>query len=183
MHIYPPHQTYLGFAWTENGVTKYFCCTVLPFGLTSSPSIFTKLLRPLVKYWRLKGLLVVIYIDDGICISIGLNRATRNAKFVRDTQKRAGLVANAEKCSWDLTHFAEWLGINADTYKGIPYLPTRRIESLTSSVDKILTSLVHSSARKLSQVTGKIISMQPVLGNISRLMTRHLYIAIESRMS
>ena len=180
MDIYPPHQTCLGFAWTENGVTKSFCFTVLPFGLTSSPFIFTKLLRPLVKYWRLKGLLVFICIDDGICISIGLNRATRNAKFVRDTLKRAGLVANAEKCSWDPTQFAEWLGINVDTHKGILCLPTRHIESLTSSIDKILTSLVHSSARKLSQVTGKIISMQPVSGNISRLMTRHLYMAIES---
>ena len=43
--------------------------------------------------------------------------------------------------------------------------------------------MVHSSARKLSQVTGKIISMQSVLGNISRLMTRHLYMAIESGVS
>ena len=136
MDIYPPHQTYLGFAWTENEVTKYFCFTVLPFGLTSSPFIFTKLLRPLVKYWRLKGLLVVLYIDDSICISIGLNRAARNAKFVRDTLKRAGLAANIEKCSWDPTHFAEWLGINVDTHKGILYLPTRRIESLTSSIEQ-----------------------------------------------
>ena len=172
--IYPPRQTYLGFSWTVNGVTKYFCFTVLPFGFTSSPFIFTKLLRPLIKYWRLKGLLIIIYIDDGICISIGLSRATRSAKFVRYTLKRAGLVANAEKCSWDPTHYAEWLGINVDTHRGILYISERRIESLTSSIDKILTSLVHSSARKLSQVTGKIISMQPVLSNISRLMTRHL---------
>ena len=183
LDIYPPHQTYIGFAWTENGVTKYFCFTIFPFGLTSSPFVFTKLLRPLIKYWRLKGLLIIIYIDDGICISIGLNRATRNAKFVRDTLKRAGLVSNAEKCSWDPTHHAEWLAINVDTHKGILYLPKRRIESLKSSIDKILTSLVHSSVRKLSQVTGKIISMQPVLRNISRLMTRHLYMAIESRVS
>ena len=48
---------------------------------------------------------------------------------------------------------------------------------------KILNSLVNSSARKLSQVTGKIISMQPVLGNISRLMTRHLYMATEPKVS
>ena len=180
MEIYLPHQTYLGFAWTENGVMKYFCFTVSPFGLTSSPFIFTKLLKPLVKYWRLKGLLVVIYIDHGICISIGLNRATRNVKFVRDTLKRARLVANVEKCSWDPTHFAQLLGINVDTHNGIIYLPTSCIESPASSIDKILTGLVHSSARKLSQVSGKIISIQPVLGNISRLMTRHLYMAIES---
>ena len=135
------------------------------------------------QYWRLKGLLIILYIDDGICIFLGLNRATRNAKFVRDSLKQAGLVTNAEKCSWDPTHYAEWLGINVDIHKGILYLPKSRIGSLTSSIDKVLTSLVHSSARKLSQVTGKIVSMQPVLGNTSRLMTRHLFMAIESRVS
>ena len=108
MDIYPLHQTYLGFAWTENGVTKYFCFTVLPFGLTSSLFIFTKLLRPLIKYWRLKGLLIITYIDDGICISIGLNRATRNAKFVRDLGNISRLMtrhlymAIESRVSWDL---------------------------------------------------------------------------------
>ena len=63
--IFPPHQTYLGFSWVFNGVTKYFCFTVLPFGLTSAPYIFTKLLRPLVKFWRFNGIKIVVYIDDG----------------------------------------------------------------------------------------------------------------------
>ena len=54
---YPQHQTYLGFSWFVDGVRKYFVSTVLPFGLSPSPLVFTKLLRPLVKYWRLHGLL------------------------------------------------------------------------------------------------------------------------------
>ena len=58
----------------------------------------------LIKYWRLKGLITIIYINDGIYISIGLSQATRNAKFVRSTLKRAGLVANAKKYFWDPTH-------------------------------------------------------------------------------
>ncbi|CAC5371828.1 unnamed protein product [Mytilus coruscus] len=39
------------------------------------------------------------------------------------------------------------------------------------------------SARNLAQVTGRIISMSPVIGNITRIMTRYCYMSIESRMS
>lgn len=40
--IFPEHQTYLGFSWNFEDIPKYFCFTVLPFGLTSAPYIFTK---------------------------------------------------------------------------------------------------------------------------------------------
>ena len=53
--IYAP-QTYLGFSWVINGETKYFVFTVLPFGLSTSPYIFTKVVRPPIKYWRFKGI-------------------------------------------------------------------------------------------------------------------------------
>ena len=40
---------------------KIFCFfTVLPFGLKSSAYIFTKLLRPLVAYWRRQSIKVVL---------------------------------------------------------------------------------------------------------------------------
>ena len=41
--------------------------------------------------------------------------------------------------------------------------------------------LPNITARKLARCTGKIISMQAVLGNISRLMTKCLYMYIETR--
>ena len=46
------HHKYLGFAWGD----KFYVFTVLPFGLASACYIFTKLLHPLVGYWRSKGL-------------------------------------------------------------------------------------------------------------------------------
>ena len=95
LDIYPPHQTCLGFSWVIDGQERYFCFTVLPFG----PDIFTKLLRPLVKFWRYHGLLIVIYIDDGICISIGLEQALRNSRFIKDSLKKADFVANSESPS------------------------------------------------------------------------------------
>ena len=38
------HQTYLGFSWKHgsSNFTKFYVFTVLPFGLSSAPNIFTK---------------------------------------------------------------------------------------------------------------------------------------------
>ena len=40
--------------------------SVLPFSLASVPYVFTKLLRPLMKLWRSRGLKSLMYLDDGI---------------------------------------------------------------------------------------------------------------------
>ena len=37
------------------------------------------------------------------------------------------------------------------------------------------------TARELARVTGKVISLSPVVGNLTRLITRHCYISIETR--
>ena len=60
-------QKYLGFSWEENGQVKYFVFSVLPFGLTSAPFLFTKLMREIVRYWRTLTFPVIIYLDDGWC--------------------------------------------------------------------------------------------------------------------
>ena len=49
----------------SDGEPSFFMFTVLPFGLSSAPYIFTKLLRPLVKHWRSQGIHTVVYLDDG----------------------------------------------------------------------------------------------------------------------
>ncbi|CAG2253337.1 unnamed protein product [Mytilus edulis] len=51
------------------------------------------------------------------------------------------------------------------------------------SIDEILDRFLFFSARQLAQVTGKIISLSPVLGNLTRLMTRYCYLCIVQRLS
>ena len=65
--ICPDHQTFLGFTWKFSGDTnfRYFVFTVLPFGLASTPFIFTKCLKPLKKYWRIHGISVALFLDNG----------------------------------------------------------------------------------------------------------------------
>ncbi|VDI75750.1 Hypothetical predicted protein [Mytilus galloprovincialis] len=65
LDICKEQHTYLGFSW--NG--KFYCFSVLAFGLSSAPYIFTKCLRPMVKYRRENGVDIVLYLDDGLDIA------------------------------------------------------------------------------------------------------------------
>ena len=64
IQIFPPHYTYLGFSFTDvRGVVRYFCFTVLPFGLSSAGFIFSKVLRELIRYWHNNFIKVVLFIS------------------------------------------------------------------------------------------------------------------------
>ena len=56
VEIFPDHRRFLAFSWDF----------VLPFGLSSAPYLFTKLLRPVITSWRYKGIPMVIFLDDGL---------------------------------------------------------------------------------------------------------------------
>lgn len=119
VEIFPDHQKYLGFSWAFGGVTRYFCFAVLPFGLSSAPYIFTKLLRPLVKYWRFNGVHIVVYLDDGCGTAKDRSIALTHSEFVRDTLRSAGLIVNSTKSNWEPVQRLVWLGIVWDLASGV----------------------------------------------------------------
>ena len=41
-----------------------YCFNVLPFGFTSSPRIFSKILKPVISFLRAKGFKITSYLDD-----------------------------------------------------------------------------------------------------------------------
>ena len=83
LDIFSEHQPYLGFSWKMNGETpSYFMFIVLPFGLTTAPCIFTKLLRPIVKHWRSQGISNVVYLDDGFDIERDIQTCTSNSGLI-----------------------------------------------------------------------------------------------------
>ena len=91
--VHPKSQTYLGFEWKGS----HYVFTVLPFGLATACYVFTKLLRPVVKYLRAKGVRVVVYIDDGIAVGDGFDQTAAISELIRSTLHKAGFVLNEEK--------------------------------------------------------------------------------------
>lgn len=73
-----------------------FC---LPFGLYTSPYIFTKIMKPIVNKLRLEGMLLVIYLDDFLFIYnskalCGIN-IQKTIKFLQNL----GFIINFKKNS------------------------------------------------------------------------------------
>ena len=85
--------------------------TVLPFGLCTACYLFTKLLRPLVRYWRTQGLRVVVYLDDGLGAEGGSNKTGEASTMVQDMLERAGFVPHPIKCMWKAGPAADMAGI------------------------------------------------------------------------
>ena len=52
VNVFEEHQTY---------IVKLFVFTVLPFGLSTAPFVFTKVVRPLVKYWRFSSIKIACF--------------------------------------------------------------------------------------------------------------------------
>ena len=62
VEIFPEHRQFLSFSWNfSSGVTRYFQFSVLPFGLSFAPYLFTELLKPFVSKWRTEGKSIVVF--------------------------------------------------------------------------------------------------------------------------
>ncbi|XP_071133514.1 uncharacterized protein [Mytilus edulis] len=157
--ICPQQQTFLGFSWNN----KYYCFSVLVFGLASSPYLFTKCLRSMVKYWRQNSIDIVLYLDDGFGMASDYELCRKDSDFVKKSLEEAGFLVNVEKSVFEPTQKLEWLGITWDSAQFCISIPERRLNDLLQSIDEILDRFLFFSARQLAQVTGKIISLSPVL--------------------
>ena len=177
------HWKFLSFKWpSPDGVMKFYEFKVLPFGLTSAPYVFTKVVRQLVKYWRGRGHLTLMYLDDGIGGNMSLERTKFLSDSIRQDLVSSGFSPNDDKSIWEPTQKLVFLGSVLDFEKGLIQIPEGRILKLKSS---LAFGLQNSQilARDLASITGQIISMACAVGNVTRLFTRNCYAAIERRTS
>ena len=99
VEIFPEHRKYLSFAWTfSSGRTEFFQFSVLPFGLSSAPYLFTKLLKPLVKKCRCEAKSIVVYLDDRLGAAADKNKAKIGSLQVHADLLKSGFLPNEAKC-------------------------------------------------------------------------------------
>ena len=176
--IHEQSQEFLGFAWSH----KYYVFTVLPFGLATACYVFTKLMRPLVRLWRSKGIKCVVYLDDGIIITAGFEKACLHSSLVRESLESAGFVVNAAKSHWEPQRGGQWLGFNINLESGSISVPAHKIDSLRDLIEQANCERT-LPAKLLASIVGKIMSMGLGLGPIVRLRTRCMYALLNNRVS
>ena len=111
-----------------------------------------------------------------------LEDCKKYSDFVKQSLFDAGFLINEDKSIFNPVRILEWLGINWDSSSFALSIPDRRINDILPSLEHILSVFPFFTARQIPQVTGKIIFVSPVFGNVTRLMTRYCYMVIETRV-
>ena len=112
--------------------------SVLPFGLSSAPYIFTKLFKPLVKKWRGEGESIILFLDDGLGAAQPFNLAKISSLQIHADLLKFGLLPNDDKCVWEPCQSIVWLGTVINTANSSVAATDKRIESLASDLDGLL---------------------------------------------
>ncbi|CAB5386591.1 unnamed protein product [Rhizophagus irregularis] len=88
---------------TKTESNRRFCFTCLPFSLTTSPRVFTKILRPVIKSLQNQGIRLMIYLDDILIMAKTKDEVLQQLKEVMDTLERMDLQSTKKsQCSYPL---------------------------------------------------------------------------------
>ncbi len=141
--LHPRSRTFVGFKWEG----KYYVYNCLPFGLSTAPWVFSKVMRELVMFWRRDSIKVLPYLDDFLFMKHGFWQCARLARRVEGDFIRAGLKINVPKCNTIPAQQRRQLGFDVDFADGVFRVPPDRCDALKLAVDSILSARHWSEKR------------------------------------
>ncbi|XP_022806778.1 uncharacterized protein LOC111343852 [Stylophora pistillata] len=124
--IHNSHKKYLRFVF--QGITYELQC--LPFGLSSAPRTFTKLLKPVIILLRRQGIRIVIYLDDMLILDQSPERLSSIFQSVVALLQRLGFLIKQEKCSQAPSQCLEFLGSLINSKEMTQAVPNEKLQNL-----------------------------------------------------
>ncbi len=149
--IFKDHRKYLRFRWGRD----LFEFVSLPFGLSSAPWAFTKLLRVVVAFLRKRGLRLIIYLDDILIIAGSQSEARQAVSQVKSLLESLGFIISSEKSVEEPSQSLEYIGLFIDTIKMKLLLPERKRLDIRKLCKKALLDVV-VSRKELEKIIGNL---------------------------
>lgn len=87
------YRQYLRFQFL-NIIYEFTC---LPFGLSTAPYVFTKIMKPIMFHLRSQKLMSVIYLDDILCFGDDYEECKKNVDITIQLLESLGFIINKEK--------------------------------------------------------------------------------------
>ena len=112
----------------------------IPFGLSAAYYAFTKLMCPLIRYWKGRGLRVALHMDDGKVAVKGKEKAMQQSERVQSELLEAGLIINNTKSHLVPKKSLIWLGFQINLQDGQLTIPDQKVESLTMLMQQVKNS-------------------------------------------
>ena len=137
------YRRFLPFSWRD----KIYQFRTLPFGLTSSPQVFTDITRPL-KFFRIRGIRVIFYLDDILVLASSETLVCQHRDFVLKLLQDAGFKRNPRKYRLTPSQNFLYLGLEWNTLRmqvSLPQTKLDQIRKLITPTIKIETVLSYWS--------------------------------------
>lgn len=170
--LHQASKKYLRFCWDH----KVYQFRTIAFGMSLSPMVFTKILRPVLKWARRQGILTSGYLDD--LLVIGKSAAITHlhtSKLIKKLQA-LGFLINQAKSHLTPTNSIQHLGFIIDTTNMTLTVPSSKIRDIRRCAQRLL----HRSSATLTALqsfVGKALATSMAVFP-ARLNTRNLLTTI-----
>lgn len=128
-------RKYLRFRFNQQNYE--FSC--LPFGLSVSPYLFTKLMKPIMEFLRSLGYLSVIYLDDMLCIGEDFASCAKNVNATITLLEHLGFKINFSKSILIPTKICKYLGFVLNSHEMTLELAVEKKSRITEAIDNLLS--------------------------------------------
>ena len=152
-------RKYLRFHWLD----QLLEWAVIPFGLTCSPRVLTKVIKPILAFIRrIWGILISIYFDDILIQSRSISECILHCHIVIIVFMCLGWSFKWTKCDLVPKKQFTYLGFNFDTDQMIIICPIEKVTKLRQTCIKIF-SAKNISVHSLEKILGTMESLRPAV--------------------
>lgn len=153
----PIHESckdYLSFEFNK----QRYSFNVLPFGLTSSPRIFSKVLRPAIVFLRSQGVKIFAYLDDIFICAKTSSLLSDHLALSLKLLTSLGYLPNYEKSQLTPSHKLSHLGFVINSKSMTISIPEEKLNKIRNLASNLLSKPV--TLRSLSSFVGLVVSIK-----------------------
>jgi hypothetical protein len=174
----PSTFPFLGFEW--EGLFYHF--TVLPFGLSCAPRIFTLVMQTTVAYLRWRGCRLMVFLDDLPFAQTSIRAATHQASIMLHELEAFGWLINPDKCVglYAALHVFKSLGTMVNLLKQQFTMTPETVTRIQTKAAALLAIRGPCPVKAVASAKGLIASTWVSTGSAASLRTRALGWVIDS---
>ncbi|XP_053114316.1 uncharacterized protein LOC128328210 [Hemicordylus capensis] len=151
--VHPRCRRYLRFAYSH----QHFQYRALPFGLSSAPRVFTKMMVAVIAHVRQQGVHAYPYLDDILVRSVNQQRALHDVSLTVQVLEDHGFVINESKSQLCPTQILQHLGVVFNTVVASVSLPLDRQHKIRSAISPWMRKK-RGELMSLAQILGQMIA-------------------------
>jgi ribonuclease HI len=148
--IHPEYQKYMRFEF----LGKVYQFRVLPFGLSTAPRVFTKILAPVIGLLHQEGIHVYPYLDDCLIVAKSPQQLQTAVIRTQEVLMQAGFVINFKKSHLLPVQKIRFLGLEVDTTQAATFLPEDKMQLLIAFCQSFMRVGQYHTVRTFLRLLG-----------------------------